>query len=128
MVTTKSDLASRVANRVDDVPSAITSTVIQEFIEDSHIEVENYTGDTFVTSDIPTRYQPILVDMATIKVLEYMVTHNVSMGGISISAGERGGIKQKIMGIQERIDKAMINLLRTEGFSTTTEPEETEDA
>ena len=128
MVTTKSDLASRVANRVDDVPLAMTSTVIQEFIEDSHIEVENYTGDTFVTSDIPTRYQPILVDMATIKVLEYMVTHNVSMGGISISAGERGGIKQKIMGIQERIDKAMINLLRTEGFSTTTEPEETEDA
>ena len=127
-MVTKATLATRVANRVDDAPAALTNTVIQEYIEDAHVEVENYTSDTFVTSDIPERYSPILVDMGQIKVLEYMVTHNISMGGISISAGERGGIKQKIIGIQARIDKAMINLLRTEGFSTTTEPTETEDA
>jgi len=125
-MVTKATLASNVQNRTDDIPSAITSTVIQEYIEDSHIEVENYTGDTFATTDIPTRYQPILIDMATVKVLDYMITHNIMAGGtITVSASD---LRAKKDALQKRVDSAMINLLRTEGFSTTTEPEETEDA
>jgi len=125
-MVTKATLASNVQNRTDDIPSAITSTVIQEYIEDSHIEVENYTGDTFATTDIPTRYQPILIDMATVKVLDYMITHNIMAGGtITVSASD---LRAKKDALQKRVDSAMINLLRTEGFSTTTEPEEMEDA
>ena len=107
-MVTKTTLAGRAANRVDDIPAALTTAVVEEYIEDSHVEVENYTGDTFSTSDIPTRYQPILIDMAEIKILGYMITHDISLGGITISAGNRGGIRRKIELVQIRIDKAMI--------------------
>ena len=125
-MVTKATIASNVENRVDDIPAAVTSTVIQEYVEDSHIEVENYVGDTFVTSAIPERYQPVLIDMATVKVLEYMITHSISAGGaLTVSASD---LRLKKDSIQKKVDMAMINLLRTEGYSTTTEPTETEDA
>lgn len=125
MTVAKADLATKVQNRVDDIPAAITSAVIQEYIEDSHIEVENFTGDSFATDDIPTRYQPVLIDMGTVKVLEYMITHSISAGGtLTVSALD---LRAKKADIQARIDKASINLLRTEGFAVTSEPEETVD-
>jgi len=124
-MTTKSDLVSNVQNRVDDIPSAIDSNVIQEYIEDSHIELENVTGDTFTTTDIPSRYQPVLIDMAVIKVLDYMVTHNISAGGsLNISASD---MNRKIDRLQKKVDILIQNLIRNEGTVMTTEPEETED-
>jgi len=123
-MTTKTDLATKVGHRIDDIPSDITSTIIEEFIEDSHVEVENYTGDTFETSDIPDRYQPVLIDMGVVKVLEYMITHGISAGGMGVSASD---LRAKKGEIQDRVDKALINLLRTEGFAVTSEPQEMED-
>lgn len=124
-MTTKSDLASYVQNRIDDIPNAVSSTVIQEFIENSHIEIENKTGDSFSTSSIPTKYQPILVDMAIVNVLDYMITHNISAGGtLNLSASD---ISRKIERLQKKIDNEMVNLIRKEGTAVTSEPEETED-
>lgn len=124
-MTGKSDLYSHVQNRIDDIPSDITSTIIEEFIEDSHKDVEIRTGDGFSTSDIPTRYQSILVDMVIVKVLDYMVTHNISAGGtLNISASD---MNRKIERLQKKIDKEILNLIRTAGFVVTSEPEETED-
>jgi len=124
-MTGKSDLVSNVENRVDAIPSALTSSVIQEYIEDSHLDIERDTGDSFSTSDIPTKYQSILVDMAVIKVLDYMVTHNVSAGGaLNISAAD---MNKKIDRIRVKVDKAMQTLIRTKGSIKTSEPEETED-
>lgn len=122
-MVSKSDLATQVQKRVDGIPSAVSSSVIQDYIEYSHIEIENNVGDSFTTSDIPTKYQPILIDMAVVKVLEYMVNHSIFTGGtLNVIPTD---VRAKKEEIQKRIDKAMNNLSRTYGITTTTEPEET---
>jgi len=120
-MVTKSDLATQVSQRVDGIPAAVTSSVIEDYIEYSHIEVENLTGDGFATTDIPTKYQPILIDMGTVKTIEYMITHGISSGGLSVSSGD---LERKRNEIQKRVDRSISNLIRTKGSMFTTEPQE----
>jgi len=121
MTVAKADLATKVEHRIDDIPSAITSTIIAEFIEDSHIVIENYVGDSFATDDIPTRYQPVLIDMGTVMVLEYMITHGISAGAMGVSSSD---LRAKKGDIQVRIDAALLNLIRTKGSIVTSDPVE----
>ena len=121
MTVAKADLATKVEHRIDDIPSAITSTIIAEFIEDSHIVIENYVGDSFATDDIHTRYQPVLIDMGTVMVLEYMITHGISAGAMGVSSSD---LRAKKGDIQVRIDAALLNLIRTKGSIVTSDPVE----
>jgi len=103
----KSDISSKVQNRIANLPSAVTDTVIQEFVEDAHIEIENFTGTGFDTSDIPTKFQAVITDMALVKVIEYMmddvVEESVSIGGdITTNYSE---VIQSLRGMKDSLSK-----------------------
>lgn len=126
-MTSATDLASRVQNRVQGIPSAITTAVIVEYITDSHVDVENWTGDSFSVDTIPEKYQPILVNMASLDVLNYIInTKGYSVAGeVSATGAGARGFPNQIKILQGKIDKQMQNLVRQNGFSTTTSPQET---
>jgi len=84
-MTTKSDIAGRVENRLSNIPAALTSTIIEEYVEDAHVVIENETGDSFSTSDIPTEYESLITDITIRMVVDYMLTdlikESASIGG-----------------------------------------------
>jgi len=121
MTVSKSDIASKVLNRYSGIPSAVTSTIIQEWVEDCHIVIENSTGDSFTTSDIPIEYQALITDMTVIYLLDYLITGNVSLGDFSMSFREL--IAQKKL-IEERVERQLSDVVRNtaSGLVETTEP------
>lgn len=117
------DLVSKVRNRVANVPSAVTDAMIDEYLDDSIIEVQNITGDTISSTSIDTKYQSILTDLGAIKVMRYMLQPNFSLGGeLSISRGGRGQILDLIRDMDKKIANDL-SQVKTSGGVSTTEPE-----
>lgn len=123
----KADIRDKVKNRLANKPTAVTDAMIEEFVEDAHIEIENFTGVSFATSDIDTEYQAVITDMAVVKVLDYMMDSlsgkSVSIGGdVSISYSDvtmsLGSIKANL---EKKIDK-QLNMLGVRRTFDYTEP------
>ena len=116
------DLVSKVRNRVASIPSSITDAMIDEYIDDSIIEVQNLTGDTISSTAVDTEYQSILTDMGVIKVLRYMLQPSFSLGGeLSINRRETLDL---IRDLEKKISNDINNLMRmSTGGVATTEPE-----
>jgi hypothetical protein len=116
------DLVSKVRNRVADIPSAITDAMIDEYLDDSIIEVQNEMSVTISSSAIDTEYQAILTDMGVIKVLKYMLQPNFSLGGeLSINRRE---VLDLIRDLEKKVAKDLNTIMRiTSGSVATTEPE-----
>jgi hypothetical protein len=116
------DLVSKVRNRVADIPSAITDAMIDEYLDDSIIEVQNEMSVTISSSAIDTEYQAILTDMGVIKVLKYMIQPNFSLGGeLSINRRE---VLDLIRDLEKKVAKDLNTIMRiTSGSVATTEPE-----
>jgi hypothetical protein len=117
-MTAKADIREKVKHRLANIPSALTDAIIDEFVEDAHVELENALGASFATDSIPADYQTILTDMSEISVLDYMldnlVKKSVTIGGdISINYSD---IMNSLRGIREaltrKIEKQM-NFLGT---------------
>lgn len=89
MVTT-AQIAADVRNMIEDIPSTVDSgTNIQSWIEKGKIVVQNYTGDTISSSDVPEKYQSVLFNIGCVYTLSKMVgaglNFNVSLGSFSAS-------------------------------------------
>lgn len=119
-MTTKADIASKVSNRVSDVPTACSTTVIQEWIEDAHITIENRVQESFATSDIPTKFQAVITDMAVVRLLEYKIGTAISAGDINVSYREMLVQKQDL---ERKIEAELNSIVRgSTGAMGTTEP------
>ena len=120
-MVSKSDIADKVQNRISGIPTAVTSNMIQEWIEDAHIIIENRVGISIDTSDIPTTYQALLTDMGVSYLLDYMIKKRIGIGEISLNYQEL--IAQKKM-LDEKIERQLLDLSRgsATGGMTTTEP------
>ena len=120
-MVTKSDIADKVDDRISGIPSAVTSATIQVWVEDAHIIIENRTGDSFDTSDIPARFQAVITDIAVSYLLDYMIKKRITIGEIGLNYQDL--INQKRF-LDEKIEKQLVDLSRgsTTGAMTTTQP------
>ncbi len=119
-MVTKSDIADKISNRISGIPSAVTSAIKQEWIEDAHIIIENRVGDSFTTSDIPTKYQALITDMGVSYLLDYMIKKRISIGEIGLNYQEL--LSQKKI-LDDKIEKQLNSLSRgSTGAMTTTQP------
>jgi hypothetical protein len=118
MVAT-ADIADKVRNRIANIPSAITDTIIEEYVSDSIIEVQNLTGESITSSAIDTKYQAALTDMGVIKVLRYMLQPSFSLGGeLSINRRETLDL---IRDLEKKVSKDLNGIIifgSTSVFST----------
>lgn len=121
-MVTVTDLVSKVRNRVANIPSAITDAMIDEYLDDSIIEVQNITGDTISSTSIDTEYQAILTNLGVIKVHQYMLQPSFSLGGeLSINRRE---VLDLIRELEKKVAKDISDLMRmSTGGVATTEPE-----
>ena len=118
-MVSKSDIADKVANRRGGIPSACTSAVIQEWVDDAHIKIENRTGESFSTSDIPEKFQALITDMAVSYLLEYLIKRRASVSEANFSYSDL--IAEKKM-LDSDIKQQMNDIISISGSVTTTEP------
>lgn len=127
MTTTKSTIRDGVKNRLKNIPSTLTDSIIEEYVESAHIELENALGVSFATSAVPDEYTAIIEDMALVNIIDYMlddlVEKSVSIGGdVSINYSD---IRASLEGIRNRVEKAIdkqMNMLGTRREFAYTEP------
>jgi len=117
-----SDIEDKVRNRVADIPTDITDAIIEEYINDAIIDVNNITGDTISSSSVDTKYQALLTDMGVISVLRWMVHNSFSLGGeVSIN---RDSTLRLIKDLEKKVSEKLKDILtRTQTGVDTTEPE-----
>lgn len=123
----KADIRDKVKNRLANIPSAVTNAIIEEYVDDAHLEIENFTGDSFATSDIPAEYQAIITDIAVVKVIDYMlddlVEKSVSVGGdVTINYAD---IMASLTNIKEKLEvkiEKQLNLVGVRREFDYTEP------
>lgn len=126
-MTAKADIRDKVKHRLANIPSALTNSIIEEFVEDAHLEIENFTGDSFATSDIDTKYQAVITDLTLLKVIEYMIDDliekSVSIGGdVTINYSDiLTGLSATRSTLEKRIDK-QLNLIGVRREFAYTEP------
>lgn len=119
-MVTKSDIEDKVRNRVSGIPTTVTDAMIEEWVEDAHLIIENRTNDNFATSDIPTEYQAIITDIAVTYLLDYMIEERISIGEISLNYQD---LLNKKQALEEKIERQFLDISRTSsGAITTTEP------
>jgi hypothetical protein len=117
----KTDIATKVLSRKDGIPSAVTSAMVESWVEDAAIKLANKTGETCSTSDIPTKFQAVITDMAYSTLLGYMLRGNISVGGdVNLSYATIYSEKRQL---DEDINNQIIDIIRSAGTLTVTEPQ-----
>ena len=120
-MVTKADIEDKVRNRISGIPTAVTDAIIQEWVEDAHIIIENRLGVSFATSDITASYVALITDIAVTYLIDYMIEERISIGEISLNYQDLIN-KKKV--IEEKIERQFFDLARgtTTAGMTTTEP------
>jgi len=76
MVITTNDLGSKAYDRIANIPSTISIGSIVDFIDYGRIDLQNFMNDTISTSDVPTKYQNILISIGCMFTLARMIGAN----------------------------------------------------
>lgn len=114
----KADIRDKVKNRLANIPTAVTDTIIEEYVEDAHVDIENATGDSFATSSIPTKYTAVITDMSVMMVIDYMmdavVKKSQNIGGdINVNYNEvMQSLRSMKMSLERKVTKAL-NMIGT---------------
>jgi len=122
-MVTSTDIATKVRNRVANIPSSITDAMVLEYVSDSIIEVQNLTGDSISSSAVDTKYQAVLTDMGAIKVMRFMIQPTFSLGGeLTINRAE---MLRLVEDMEKRVSEQLDDVIRfsSTGGIQTTEPE-----
>ena len=112
-MATKWTITDRVANRVKDMPTALGSDVISEYVEDAAQSVQSFTGLSISLTNIGSQYHPVITDLATMYALQYMsnvgVSYNLGRTRIDKKT-EIDGINKQIMILDSRTQR-QLNML-----------------
>lgn len=68
MATDTWSIVGRVGSKIE-VDSSITSGMMATIVEDNVQDLSNYTGETISTSDIGSKFHPILTDLTALYVM-----------------------------------------------------------
>ena len=94
------ELGSIIYNLITNIPVGISGLLVNGFlVEQSLIDVENYTRDDISTTAIPSQYQSSIMNLTISNVLgqmeaQGMGTKSVSIGELSINKGMVEGTSQ----------------------------------
>jgi len=77
-MTDKWAIVNRVENRIKDLPSALGSEVLVEYVEDAAIHTEQYTGKSIDLTNIGSQFFPVLTNMAAAMIAGYELGVGVS--------------------------------------------------
>ena len=93
MTVTINDIGSYSYARLANIPTTINVGSIVQFITYGKIDVENYVGETISTTDVPTKYQNIMISIGCMYTLNYMLGANAdfdtTMGEFQLSKADR---------------------------------------
>ena len=103
----------RVFNHVPEIPTAISGTPMQSFCEEAALDVTNFTGDTIDLTNIPTKYQSVLIHATAAMTLGYIagvgVDFSYALGEFSADKSDSSSQAQLI---KMHLDLANIGLHR----------------
>ena len=109
MVAT-ADIRNEVKNRIPNIPSGVSNNMIDEWVGDAIIELQNITGLTIDSTDITTKFQSILKKLTIITLLDYIIKFNLGLGGeMSINYIEMSKTRDSL---ERRIEKELNGLGR----------------
>lgn len=84
-----------VSNSVQDIPTALSGTHIGSIVTRALYTVQNWAGDTISTTDIPTKYQPILTNLGCAYLHSEMastgIDYDARIGEFSVRKGGATG-------------------------------------
>ena len=83
-------IAERAWGMIDNVPTTISGTVMQNYVEQAAIDVQNYTGETVSLTSVPIKYQNILINLTAaytlMRISSVGTDKNWKLGDFSIDA------------------------------------------
>lgn len=84
-----------ITNTVQDIPTTLSGGTIGSLVHRALRIVQNWTGDTISTTDIPTKYQSVLTNLGCAYLHSAMASTGVDfdarIGEFSVSKGGRAG-------------------------------------
>ena len=83
MVFSTGSIRDLIYSGISPFPSTI-SGILNGLVNNAVFFVENWTGNTLGTTDIPDRYQPSITDIATANVLKLMAVQDMGVQFVSI--------------------------------------------
>jgi hypothetical protein len=97
VVASLGSIATRIQNRVDDIPTSISGAELIQIVDEQRLFMEEYGGFTIGSVAIAEKYQPALVDLSTAELLANMQLqggdyNSASLGPLSIKKGEGSNV------------------------------------
>ena len=123
MATDTWSIVGRVGSKVE-IDSSITSGMMATIVEDNAQDLSNYTGETINTSDIGSKFHPILTDLTALYVMgrqtgigadfDYRVADvSITKGGDSASTKQMEFLASRVKTEMSALGKA-IRITKTE--------------
>jgi len=92
MAWSTGSVAVEVQKRVPNIPSALDAGSITTYINNAIYDIQNFTGETISTTDVPDRYKNILINMGCVYTYQFMsnetpdINFNTKVGEFSVGA------------------------------------------
>ena len=76
MAWSTGSVAAEVQKRIPTIPSSISAGSITNWVNNVIYDLQNFTGETISTTDIPDRYKNVLINMGCVYTYQYMINEN----------------------------------------------------
>lgn len=111
-MTTTTDLGSLAYNRISNIPSTISVGSVTEYIDYGKIDIENWTGDTILITNVPSKYHNILISVGCMFTLTKMLGANadfdVDLGEFRLTKADRNSPEfRELQFYQTHINESM---------------------
>jgi len=127
-MTTKWEITTRVSNRIKDLPTALGSAVLVEYVEDAAQSIQSVTGQAIDLTNIGSKFHPAITDISTLYALQYMsnvgVSYNLGRTKIDKKTEVQGlqsqmkllesRINNQLNFLGKRVDSSILNMSETQ--------------
>jgi hypothetical protein len=84
-------ISTNIYTRIENIPTTVSGQMIA-IVDEERLYVEQYTGQSIGSTSIAEKWQPVITDLATAKVLNLMNltgadVNSITLGDLSINKG-----------------------------------------
>ena len=99
-------IATRIQNLIDNISTAVSGEIINLVEQECQFAAE-YTGKTVDTTNIPTAFQPAILDLSLSAVSTVMAAQgadvsNIHLGPLSVAKGSSSNLQVVFLNMRER--------------------------
>lgn len=108
---TKAQVATRVANRISNLPSTLTdnsNAIIQDFVDEASFEIENESGVSIDTTTVSESTLPVLLYKTCMLAIAFTLEDSYSIGKFALKKNLNANMKM----YQELYSRAIKNLTK----------------